>query len=179
MAKSDHPSRPLGNPHRPVASPLFLRDEEVRRGMELLFFGYHRLMAKINSILAENGLGHAHYRALYFIGRYPDINVGELLSLLDITKQSLNRITQDLLEKKLVIRTIGRNDRRARLLHLSEQGKTLEVEIFAILRVALVNAYGEAGQEKVAGYWQILQDILPMDDARLLHELAAKRDMIK
>ena len=51
----------------PSASALFLREEEVRRGIEFLFFAHASLWRTIDARLAEQELGRAHYRALYFI----------------------------------------------------------------------------------------------------------------
>src|SRR3546814_19350047 len=53
----------------PAASALFLREAEVRRGIEYLFFGHAALWRTIDARLAEKELGRAHYRALYFIAR--------------------------------------------------------------------------------------------------------------
>ena len=47
----------------PAASPLFLRDPELRRGMELLYFGHSHLTRSVDQGLAEQGLGRAHHRA--------------------------------------------------------------------------------------------------------------------
>ncbi|HWV13146.1 MAG TPA: MarR family transcriptional regulator, partial [Sphingobium sp.] len=74
------------------ASPLFLRENEIRRGIEMLYFGYSALTRSIDEGLAAQGLGRAHHRTLYFISRQPDLAVKDLLRLLAITKQSLGRV---------------------------------------------------------------------------------------
>ena len=76
----------------PSASPLFLREAELRRGLELLYFGYSHLTRSIDRDLGRQDLGRAHHRALYFISRKPGLTVSELLALLAITKQSLGRV---------------------------------------------------------------------------------------
>ena len=106
----------------PTASPLFLREHEVRRGVELLFFGYTRLTRAIDDGLAEHGLGRAHHRALYFIARQPDLTISELLKILAITKQSLGRVLTDLAERELVETRTGEVDRRQKLLRLTAAG---------------------------------------------------------
>src|SRR3546814_20397063 len=73
----------------PAASALFLREEEVRRGIEFLFFAHASLWRAIDARLAEKELGRAHYRALYFIARQPGLTISDLLALLGITKQPL------------------------------------------------------------------------------------------
>src|SRR3546814_20566518 len=65
----------------PAASALFLREEEVRRGIEFLFFAHASLWRAIDARLAEKELGRAHYRALYFIARQPGLTISDLLAL--------------------------------------------------------------------------------------------------
>jgi DNA-binding MarR family transcriptional regulator len=145
----------------PPASPLFLREPEIRRGVELLYFGYSHLTRAIDEQLAEQGLGRAHHRALYFIARQPDLTVSELLKLLNITKQSLGRVLNDLSERDLVESRPGRDDRRQKLLRLTATGKVLEAALFEGLREKLSAAYGQAGQQAVTGFWQVLEGLIP------------------
>lgn len=142
------------------ASPLFLREAEIRRGIELLSFGYGRLSRASDERLAAENLGRAHHRALYFIARRPDLTVSTLLTLLSVTKQSLGRVLNDLVERGLVESRIGRDDRRQRLLRLTPAGTSLESELFEIIRAKLAEAYGAAGPAAVAGFWQVLEALI-------------------
>ena len=136
----------------------------MRRGVELLFFGYTRLTRSIDEGLAEYGLGRAHHRALYFIARQPDLTISELLKILAITKQSLGRVLNDLAERNLVETRSGLTDRRQKLLRLTEQGKLFEAQLFDALRSSLATAYAAAGQESVTGFWRVLEGLIPIDD---------------
>lgn len=138
-------------------SALFLRETEVRRGLELMFSGQAELMRAIAPILDEAGIGRAHQRALYFIGRAPDLTVGALLAQLGITKQSLNRVLTELASRGLVESRVGRDDRRQRLLRLTEDGKALEARLFEAMRARLAAAYAQAGQQAVGGFWAVLE----------------------
>jgi DNA-binding MarR family transcriptional regulator len=145
----------------PNASPLFLREAEIRRGVELLYFGYSHLTRAIDDQLAVQGLGRAHHRALYFIARQPDLTVTDLLKLLAITKQSLGRVLNDLAARNMVQSQPGREDRRQRLLRLTEAGSTLEASLFENLREKLSLAYAQAGQNAVTGFWHVLEGLIP------------------
>ncbi|MCE2829295.1 MAG: MarR family transcriptional regulator, partial [Sphingomonadales bacterium] len=103
----------------PPASPLFLREDEVRRGVELLYFGYTRLTRSVDELLVDHGFGRAHHRALYFIARQPDLPVSALLRILAITKQSLGRVLNELAAKGMVETRAGETDRRQKLLRLT------------------------------------------------------------
>lgn len=151
-------------PQSTGASPLFLRETEIRRGIELLYFGYSHLTRAVDDRLGAQGLGRAHHRALYFIARQPGLTVSELLKLLAITKQSLGRVINDLSSRSLVETMPGRADRRQKLLRLTAAGVALEASLFDDLREKLGHAYGEAGQSAVSGFWKVLEGLIPKED---------------
>ncbi len=154
-----------------AASPLYLREDEIRRGIELLYFGYINMVKGADAILAREGLGRAHHRALYFIARRPGMPVGDLLRLLAITKQSLGRVLSDLQDRGLVELAVGTRDRRQRLLRLTTTGEAMELTLFAELRTGMAAAYGEAGQNAVTGFWSVLTGLVPVADRPLIAAL--------
>lgn len=158
----------------PGASALFLREAEIRRGVELLYFGYSHLYRGIDAGLADQGLGRAHHRALYFIARSPNLTVSALLGLLGITKQSLSRVLSELTERSLVESRPGPSDRRQRLLRLTAAGAALEAELFEALRERMSVAYARAGQGSVSGFWAVLDGLIP-DDERLRIEALQRK----
>lgn len=158
----------LGNMAHPAASALFLREAEVRRGIELLAFGHSALLRAGDDRLAALGLGRAHARALYFIARAPDSTVTHLLGLLGITKQSLGRVLNELIARALVESRPGARDRRERRLRLTSTGAALEAELFDLVRARLAAAYAAAGQGAVAGFWAVLEELVPAEQKRLL-----------
>ncbi len=89
--------------------------------------------------------------------------MSELLSLLTITKQSLGRVINELADRNLVETRPGERDRRQRLLRLTEEGARLESELFESVRVKMSAAYARAGQSAVAGYWAVLEGMVPDD----------------
>ena len=148
----------------PSASPLFLREPELRRGLELRYFASTPLTRTIDRDLSRQGLGRAHHRALYFVGRKPDLTVSELLSLLAITKQSLGRVLNELCERQLVETRTGERDRRQRLLRLTDEGERLESALFEQARRRIADAYARAGQHAVSGFWAVLEGLIPEDE---------------
>lgn len=153
------------------ASPLFLREDEVRRGVELLYFGYSHLTRSIDEGLAEMGLGRAHHRALYFISRQPDLTVSELLRILAITKQSLGRVLGDLVDRGYIETRPGARDRRQKLLRLTPTGEQLEASLFRALREKMSSAYTVAGQGSVTGFWHVLEGLIPAQDRSMVAAL--------
>ena len=50
--------------------------------MEAFFFGYQAFTAKADEMLERRGLSRVHQRIVFFIARYPNLSVKELLELL-------------------------------------------------------------------------------------------------
>lgn len=159
----------------PGASPLFLREAEIRRGIELLYFGYSNMIRGADAMLDVKGLGRAHHRALYFIARRPAMPVSDLLRLLNITKQSLSRVLGELQTGGLVVAEVGERDRRQRLLHLTTRGAELEAALFEALRDGMATAYAAAGQNAVTGFWSVLSGFIPPEDRPLIQSLQASQ----
>ena len=169
------PTGMMTSDQRPCFALLYLREEEIRLGMELLFFGYRGFTAGPDAELEEVGLGRAHHRALYFIGRSPGLSVSDLLEILGITKQSLARVLKALQEQDYVAIARGPQDGRQRLLRLTEKGAALERRAFEAQRETLARAYREAGPAAVDGFRRVLRGLAGKEAARFLDEAAARR----
>jgi DNA-binding MarR family transcriptional regulator len=149
---------------KPGFNPLFLREEDLREGMELLFFAYRDFVEEADQVLNRCGLGRAHHRALYFIGRHPGISVSELLKLLRVTKQSLSRVLGDLTSQNFITQAPGLRDRRRRLLTLTPKGVEIEREVTERQRALLARAYRQAGAEAVSGFRKVLTGLIGGDE---------------
>lgn len=141
-------------------NPLFLREDQLHQGMELLFYAYRDFTAECDAILATFGFGRAHHRVIYFVGRYPSLSVSELLAILRITKQSLSRVLGELVSRGFVSSEPSPKDRRKRLLNLTEKGRALEDRLSTVQRACVARAYREAGGEAVAGFRKVLLGIV-------------------
>ena len=145
-------------------NPLFLREEELRQGLELLFFAYRDFTAEPDAILGEYGFGRAHHRVIYFVGRNPGMTVSDLLGILRITKQSLSRVLGQLVDEGFITQRPGTRDRRQRLLELTEKGIELERQLTERQRARIARAYRDAGAEAVEGYRKVLLGLIDEAD---------------
>jgi DNA-binding MarR family transcriptional regulator len=152
--------------HQTGESLLFLTDEQVRKGIEAMFFAYRGFTADPDRILEGMDYGRAHHRAVHFIGRSPGTTVNNLLSILGVTKQSLNRVLRSLMEDGLVEARVGRVDRRERHLHLTEKGAGLERQLSEAQRARMRSAYRAAGPAAVAGFRQVLEAMMDPEAKR-------------
>ncbi|GLP87225.1 HTH-type transcriptional regulator PetP [Tritonibacter mobilis] len=152
-------------------SLLFLTDEQLRQGIEAMFFAYQGFTADPDRILADLAYGRAHHRALHFINRSPGTTVNNLLSILGVTKQSLNRVLRALVEDGLVDSRVGTLDKRERNLYLTERGVDLEQRLSDAQRVRMRAAYKQAGPEAVQGFKKVLEAMMDADMRRAYADL--------
>jgi DNA-binding MarR family transcriptional regulator len=157
-------------PHT-APNPLFLRDQELTRGVELLDFAYRALTAEPDRILGGLGLGRNHRRVIHLVARQPGITLADLVDIVRLTKQSLSRTIKELEARGLIVRGASQSDRRRRPLRLTEQGAVLEERLNGGLRRRLALAYRAAGADAVAGYHQVLLGLV--DERARRHIMSA------
>ena len=139
---------------------LFLTDDQLRKGIEAMFFAYRGFTADPDRILAEKSYGRAHHRALHFIQRSPGTTVNNLLATLGVTKQSLNRVLRTLIEDGLVLNEVGIRDKRQRHLSLTNAGTELERALSDVQRDRMRAAYRQAGAASVHGFCKVLEAMM-------------------
>ena len=148
------------------ANPLFLREEDLRQGIELLFYAYRDFTAEADAMLLQYGFGRAHHRVIYFVGRNPGMPVAQLLDILRITKQSLSRVLGQLVRQGFIVQRTGKSDRRQRLLELTPKGVELERELSENQRHRIARAYAEAGAQAVEGFRKVMLNIMSSEADR-------------
>lgn len=139
---------------------LFLTDAQLRQGVELMFFAYRDMVSDADRVLEGRGYGRAHHRCLHFVWRRPGMSVSDLLEILGVTKQSLNRVLRQLVEDGLIRSTVGESDRRQRLLSLTEDGETLVRALAAAQNARMRRVFMEAGADAVQGFKTVLAGMI-------------------
>lgn len=152
---------------------LFLTDEQLRKGIEAMFFAYRGFTADPDRILEGMDYGRAHHRAIHFIHRSPGTTVSNLLTILGVTKQSLNRVLRSLIEDGLVESRVGKADKRERHLHLTAKGAELERQLSDAQRARMRAAYRAAGPAAVQGFRTVLEAMM---DPELRRQYQGLRD---
>ncbi len=153
----------MAEPHAGGESLLFLTDEQLRKGIEAMFFAYRGFTADPDRILEGMDYGRAHHRAIYFIHRSPGTTVSSLLMILGVTKQSLNRVLRTLVEDGLVESRVGKRDKRERHLYLTPEGDALERSLSDAQRARMRAAYRAAGSQAVQGFRTVLEAMMDPD----------------
>ncbi|KDD68485.1 MarR family transcriptional regulator [Pseudomonas mandelii PD30] len=123
-----------------------------QQAMEAFFFGYQAFTAKADEMLERRGLSRVHQRIVFFIARYPNLSVKELLALLGVTKQALNIPLRQLVEMHLVNSVASETDKRKRLLELTDDGARFEQSLRREQVKLLERVFAEAGEAAVDGW---------------------------
>ena len=139
---------------------LYLKDEQIKDFIQLLFYAYRETVSDAKKILIENSFGPAHLRALNLIERNPGTNLGELMFQLKITKQSLNRVLRDLIKTKMVKQIKNENDTRKKNLFLDKEGKIFFEKIYESQKKRIFNALKSSEPDSVIKFKEVLNKII-------------------
>jgi DNA-binding MarR family transcriptional regulator len=123
--------------------------------IELFFFAYRDFVGDADRLLEAYGFGRAHHRVLYFVARRPGLTIAELLDILRITKQSLNRVLRELVDKNFIETRAGAPDRRRRQLHATIEGERLALRLAQVQTrrfAGALEALGDDGRQSAAAF---------------------------
>ena len=138
---------------------MYLQDKEIQKIIELLFFSYRDFTSGPDKILDKINFGRAHHRVLYFIGKRNSITIRELLAILQITKQSLSRVLNQLVNEKYVNLSKG-DDKRTKNLTLTKKGFELKDQLSNIQINKIKNIIKEANEVDINGFKKILYNMI-------------------
>ena len=138
-----------------LLNPLYLKDNEIRKIVELIFFCYRDFTAGPDEILQKIKFGRAHHRVIYFVGKKKNLTIKDLLSILQITKQSLSRVLNQLVEEKFIMVSIGK-DKRTKILSLTKKGIDLEKTLSNIQINRIKNVIKQFDENKINGFKKVL-----------------------
>ena len=139
---------------------LYLKDEQIKDFIQLLFYAYRETFSDPKKILTENSFGPAHLRALNLIERNPGTSLGELMYQLKITKQSLNRVLRGLLKSKMIKQIKDVEDTRKKNLFLDKDGKIFFDKVYKKKKKRIFNALKNSEPESVVKFKEVLDRII-------------------
>jgi len=139
---------------------LYLKDDQLKELIEKLFIGYRETFSDSKKILSKYSIGLAHHKVIHLLSMYKGISISELLKRLKITKQSLNRVLNDLI--KLEVITFKKNEKDTRIKHvfLNDKGKKIFNEIFEVQKKRIYKALLDSNSEEVINFDNVLKKII-------------------
>jgi len=132
--------------------------------IELLFFAYRDFVGDADRLLEAYGFGRAHHRVLYFVTRRPGLTIAELLEILRITKQSLNRVLRELVDKNFIETRAGALDRRRRQLYATPEGERLALRLAQVQTTRFARALESLGETGPRSAKAFLNAMIDPDD---------------
>ncbi len=111
---------------------LYLKDDQLKDLIEKLFISYRETFSDSKQILDKYSIGLAHQKVIHLLSMYKGISISELLKRLKVTKQSLNRVLNDLIKLEVVVFKKDEIDTRVKHVFLNDKGKKIFNEIFEI-----------------------------------------------
>jgi DNA-binding MarR family transcriptional regulator len=139
---------------------LYLKDTQLKDVIEKLFVSYRETFSDSKKVLDRHSIGLAHHKVIHLLSMYQGISISELLKRLKVTKQSLNRVLQDLIKLEIIIFKKDEQDTRVKHIFLNEKGKKLFNEIFDLQKKRIYNALLNSSSEEVINFDKVLNKII-------------------
>ena len=139
---------------------LYLKDDQLKDLIEKLFVVYRESFADSKKILDKYSIGVAHHKAIHLISMYEGITISSLLKKLKVTKQSLNRLLNDLIKLDTIIFKKDQKDTRVKHIFLNEKGEVIFKEIFTLQKNRIYSALLNSSSEEVLGFDNVLKKII-------------------
>ena len=139
---------------------LYLKDEQIKEFIEKLFIAYRESISDTKKTLNKHSLGFAHHKTFHLISMYRGITISELLKKLKITKQSLNRVLNDLVGAKYIFFEKDKKDTRLKHVYLTEIGEKIFDEIFSVQKKRIYNALLKSSSKEVLYFDNVIKRII-------------------
>ena len=139
---------------------LYLKDDQLKDLIEKLFVSYRETFSDSKEILNKYSIGVAHQRVIHLLSMYAGITISGLLKKLKITKQSLNRVLQDLIKLEIIVFEKDDQDTRIKHVFLNEKGEKVFSEIFEIQKKRIYKALLDSNSEEVINFDNVLKKII-------------------
>ena len=139
---------------------LYLKDHQLKQYIEKIFNGYRETVADAKKILEKHELGTAHNKVIHLISLYEGITISTLLRKLKVTKQSLNRVLNDLIKIKAIEFKRDEIDTRVKHVYLTEEGERIFDEIFSAQKKRIYDAFLSSKSDDVISFDKVLRKII-------------------
>ena len=139
---------------------LYLKDHQLKEYIEKIFNGYRETVADAKKVLDKHSLGTAHNKVIHLISLYEGITISSLLRKLKVTKQSLNRVLNDLVEMNAIEFKRDEVDTRVKHIYLTEIGSKIFEEIFSAQKKRIYDAFLNSESSEVISFDKVLKKII-------------------
>ena len=139
---------------------LYLKDHQLKQYIEKIFSGYRETVADAKKVLDKHSLGTAHNKVIHLVSLYEGITITSLLRKLKVTKQSLNRVLNELVNINAIEFRRDEIDTRVKHVYLTEEGKKIFDEIFSAQKKRIYDAFLSSESNEVISFDKVLNKII-------------------
>ena len=139
---------------------LYLKDRQLKEYIEKIFNGYRETVADAKKVLDKHALGTAHNKVIHLISLYEGLTISSLLKKLKVTKQSLNRVLNDLVKIGAIEFKRDEIDTRVKHVYLTKEGEKIFDEIFSVQKKRIYDAFLSSESKDVISFDKVLKKII-------------------
>ena len=139
---------------------LYLKDDQIKDFIEKISLSYRETFSDAKKVLDKHSIRVAHHKVIHLLSSYEGITISELLKKLKITKQSLNRVLNDLIKIDAIKFEKDIKDTRLKHVYLNEKGLKIFDEIFFIQKKRIYKALLNSNSKEVISFSKVLNKII-------------------
>ena len=139
---------------------LYLKDDQLKDFIEKISLSYRETFSDAKKVLDKYSIGVAHHKVINLLSAYEGITISELLKKLKITKQSLNRVLNDLIKLDAIKFEKDIKDTRLKHVYLNEKGLKIFDEIFFVQKKRIYKALINSNSAEIISFSKVLNKII-------------------
>jgi DNA-binding MarR family transcriptional regulator len=137
---------------------LTIHEDDIYKKLALFYFAYRSFKEKPDKVAEKYDIQRVHHRILFFISQIPGVSVNQLLTVLEVTKQSLNVPLRQLKDKGYIISVSPEEDKRIKQLYLTESGKALLKELSQVQIEQMEEIFSILGKDYEEKWTTVMQE---------------------
>ena len=153
-----------------IFSPLFLKNKELKVAFELLFFTIKDFDKNISLLLKKFNYNKTHFAVIFLASNNYYLTIKDLLTILDIKKQSLSKIINKLKNDGVIVLRKSKKDKRKKNIYLTKKGIKIEKKLTEKQVQNIANAYKNAGTDSINGFKKILVNLISKNSKNILRK---------
>ena len=153
-----------------IFSQLFLKNKELKVAFELLFFTIKDFDKNISFLLKKFNYNKTHFAVIFLASNNYYLTIKDLLTILDIKKQSLSKIINKLKNDGVIVLRKSKKDKRKKNIYLTKKGIKIEKKLTEKQVQNIANAYKNAGTDSINGFKKILVNLISKNSKNILRK---------
>ena len=122
----------------------------------------------ISSLLKKFGYNKTHFAVIFLAANNYYLTIKDLLSILNIRKQSLAKIINKLKDDEIILLKQSKKDKRNKNIYLTKKGIKIEKKLTEKQMSNIAYAYKNSGTDSINGFKKILINLIDKNSKKIL-----------